>query len=93
MSDILNKILAVKRQEVAQAQARKPLEEIRREAERAAPVRDFAGGIRSKIEAGRAAVIAEIKKASPSKGVLRVDFKPAEIAEIMRNMARLACPS
>jgi indole-3-glycerol phosphate synthase len=81
MSDILKKILSVKRQEVAEALARKPLNQVRREAEGALPVRDFAGGIRAKIESGRAAVIAEIKKASPSKGVLREDFKPAEIAQ------------
>jgi indole-3-glycerol phosphate synthase len=80
MSDILNKILAVKAQEVAAAQAVKPLAAVRAEAEQAAPVRDFVGAIRARIAAGRAAVIAEIKKASPSKGVLRADFRPAEIA-------------
>lgn len=80
MSDILNKILAVKAQEVAAAQAVKPVLAMQAEAEQAAPVRDFAGAIRAKIAAGRPAVIAEIKKASPSKGVLRADFQPAEIA-------------
>jgi len=80
MSDILNKILAVKAQEVAAAQTAKPLLVMQTEANQAAPVRDFAGAIRSKIAAGRPAVIAEIKKASPSKGVLRADFRPAEIA-------------
>ena len=80
MSDILNKILAVKAQEVAAAQAVKPLAAMRAEAEQAAPARDFTGAIRGKIAAGQAAVIAEIKKASPSKGVLRADFRPAEIA-------------
>ncbi len=80
MSDILNKILAVKAQEVAAAQSIKPLAAVRAEAEQAAPVRDFVGAIRAKIAAGQAAVIAEIKKASPSKGVLRADFRPAEIA-------------
>ena len=80
MSDILNKILAVKTQEVAAALATKPLSAIRAEAEQAATTRDFTGSIRAKIAAGQAAVIAEIKKASPSKGVLRADFRPAEIA-------------
>ncbi len=80
MSDILNKILAVKAQEVAAAKAVKPLAAIRAEAEQAAPARDFVAAIRAKIAAGQPAVIAEIKKASPSKGVLRADFRPAEIA-------------
>lgn len=81
MSDILNKILAVKNQEVAAALSAKPLPIIRAEAEQAEPVRDFVGAIRSKIAAGQPAVIAEIKKASPSKGVIRADFHPAEIAK------------
>ncbi len=80
MSDILQKILAVKAQEVKAAQAIKPLSVMHTEAEQAAPARDFVGAIRAKIAAGKPAVIAEIKKASPSKGVLRADFRPAEIA-------------
>jgi indole-3-glycerol phosphate synthase len=80
MSDILNKILAVKNQEVAAALSAKPLPAMRAEAGQAAPVRDFVGAIRDRIAAGQAAVIAEIKKASPSKGVIRADFRPAEIA-------------
>jgi len=80
MSDILKKILAVKAQEVAAAQAKITLVTMRAEAEQAAPTRDFVGAIHSKIAAGLPAVIAEIKKASPSKGVLRADFNPAEIA-------------
>jgi indole-3-glycerol phosphate synthase len=80
MSDILKKILATKAQEVAVAKQIKPLVEMRAEAEQAAPSRDFTGAIRGKIAAGLPAVIAEIKKASPSKGVLRADFRPAEIA-------------
>ena len=80
MSDILEKILTVKTEEVAAAQAAKPLAQIRAEAEQAAPARDFVGAIHGKIAAGVPAVIAEIKKASPSKGVLRADFRPAEIA-------------
>ncbi|WP_283743081.1 indole-3-glycerol phosphate synthase TrpC [Sideroxydans sp. CL21] len=80
MSDILNKILAVKNQEIAAALFAKPLPVMRAEAEQAAPARDFAGAIRGKIAAGQSAIIAEIKKASPSKGVIRADFRPAEIA-------------
>lgn len=80
MSDILNKILAVKAQEVAAAKPVKPLPQLRSEAEQADAPRDFTGAIRAKIAAGKPAVIAEIKKASPSKGVLRADFRPAEIA-------------
>ncbi len=80
MSDILNKILAVKAQEMAAAKLAKPLPQLRAEAVQSAPVRDFVGAIQAKIAAGKPAVIAEIKKASPSKGVLRADFLPAEIA-------------
>ena len=80
MSDILNKIIAVKHEEVAVALAAKPLNVIRAEAESQPAERDFAGAIRQKVDAGKTAVIAEIKKASPSKGVIRADFRPAEIA-------------
>jgi indole-3-glycerol phosphate synthase len=80
MSDILNKIITTKHAEVSQAKAAMPLLLMRNEAEDAAPARDFVGAIRSRIDAGQAAVIAEIKKASPSKGVIRADFHPAEIA-------------
>ena len=80
MTDILNRILAVKREEVAAARAAKPLAAVRAEAEAQLPTRDFVGAIRARIAANRPAVIAEIKKASPSKGVLRADFRPAEIA-------------
>lgn len=80
MSDILNKILATKAEEIAVAQAKLPLAEVQALAAQQAPARDFVGAIRSKIAAGKAAVIAEIKKASPSKGVIREDFRPAEIA-------------
>ena len=78
--DILERILAVKRREVAEAKAEKPLAVIEAEARRQPPARDFVGAIRAKIAAGLPAVIAEIKKASPSKGVIRADFQPAAIA-------------
>jgi indole-3-glycerol phosphate synthase len=78
--DILERILAVKRVEIAAAARAKPLEAIRSEAQAAPPPRDFGAALRAKIESGQPAVIAEIKKASPSKGVLREEFHPAEIA-------------
>jgi indole-3-glycerol phosphate synthase len=80
MSDILQKILAVKREEVAAAQARKALAALHAEALQQSPPRDFVGAIRAKVSLGKSAVIAEIKKASPSKGVIRADFRPGEIA-------------
>ena len=81
MSDILNKIVAVKREELAAAQKRMPLADMRRDAESRVLTRDFEGALRAKIAKGQAAVIAEIKKASPSKGVIRADFIPADIAQ------------
>jgi indole-3-glycerol phosphate synthase len=81
MSDILNKIVAVKREEVAAALGKKSLAAMRADAESRVLTRDFEGAMRAKIAAGQAAVIAEIKKASPSKGVLRADFVPADIAQ------------
>jgi indole-3-glycerol phosphate synthase len=81
MSDILNKIVAVKHEEVAEAIKRKPLALMREDAESRLNTRDFVGALRRKIAAGKPAVIAEIKKASPSKGVLRADFVPADIAQ------------
>ena len=80
MSDILNKILARKAEEVAAAKRARPLAQMRVEARAAAAPRDFTGALRVKIAGGQAAVIAEIKKASPSKGLLRADFDPAAIA-------------
>lgn len=81
MSDILNKILATKAIEVAAAKAKISLDDIKLLAEKQSAPRDFVGNIRQKIAAGKSAVIAEIKKASPSKGVIRADFKPADIAK------------
>ncbi len=81
MSDILNKIVAVKREELAAAQKKMPLAEMRRDAESRVLTRDFEGALRAKIAKGQAAVIAEVKKASPSKGVIRADFIPADIAQ------------
>ena len=81
MSDILNKIVAVKHEEVAAASKRMPLAAMRADAESRVLTRDFEGALRAKIAKGQAAVIAEIKKASPSKGVLRADFIPADIAQ------------
>ena len=80
MSDILQKICAVKEQEVAAARAALSQPDLRAQAEAQPPARDFVGAIRAKHAAGRAAVIAEVKRASPSKGVIRADFHPAEIA-------------
>jgi indole-3-glycerol phosphate synthase len=80
MSDVLKRILERKREEVREAVSVMPLGVLRREAQAAALPRDFVGALRKKIAAGRPAVIAEIKKASPSKGVLREDFRPAAIA-------------
>ena len=80
MSDILNKIIATKHKEVAAALAVKPLAVVEAEATAQPAPRDFAGAIRNKIAHGQPAIISEIKKASPSKGVIRPVFHPAEIA-------------
>lgn len=81
MSDILNKIVAVKREEVAAGLKKVSLAAMRADAESRVLTRDFIGALRAKQAAGQAAVIAEIKKASPSKGVIREDFVPADIAQ------------
>jgi indole-3-glycerol phosphate synthase len=81
MSDILNKILATKKTEVAANKLAVSLDQLQAQAEAQGEPRDFVGSIHKKIMANKAAVIAEIKKASPSKGVIREDFKPAEIAK------------
>ncbi|HOF31533.1 MAG TPA: indole-3-glycerol phosphate synthase TrpC, partial [Burkholderiaceae bacterium] len=81
MSDILNKIVAVKREEVAAGQKKTPLNVMRADAESRVLTRDFVGAMHAKTALGQAAVIAEVKKASPSKGVLRADFIAADIAQ------------
>jgi indole-3-glycerol phosphate synthase len=81
VSDILERIVAVKREEVTAAAKRKSLSVVRADAESRVLTRDFLGAMRAKVTAGHPAVIAEIKKASPSKGVLRSDFIPADIAQ------------
>ena len=84
MSDILKKILAVKADEVAAAKKHRDLASLRAEvegdAELRADLRGFEASLRAKIAAGSAGIIAEVKKASPSKGVIRADFRPADIA-------------
>jgi indole-3-glycerol phosphate synthase len=80
VNDILQRIVAVKRDEVAAAMARRDLAAMRADALRRRDVRGFVAALRERVDAGRSAVIAEIKKASPSKGVLREHFVPAEIA-------------
>jgi indole-3-glycerol phosphate synthase len=89
MSDILNKILAVKADEVAEAKKYRSLQSLRAEVEGdkvlRADLRGFEASLRKQIAAGNAGVIAEVKKASPSKGVIRADFRPANIAESYAN--------
>jgi indole-3-glycerol phosphate synthase len=80
MADVLTRILAAKAREVAAARAAVPLAEIERRARAAPPARDFAGALQAKLARGAPAVIAEIKRASPSRGVLRADFDPPAIA-------------
>jgi len=80
MADILQKILATKADEIAAAKRTRPFAEIAAAAHAAPAPRDFEAALRAKIAAGRSAVIAEVKKASPSRGVLRADFDPPAIA-------------
>jgi indole-3-glycerol phosphate synthase len=80
MADVLERILEVKAQELERLCRARPLAQVREAARTASGPRDFAGALRRKIDAGDAAVIAEVKKASPSKGVLRERFDPADIA-------------
>jgi indole-3-glycerol phosphate synthase len=80
-SDILKKILAVKAEEVTAGSAARPLKQLRAEVEAAPELRDFLGALKATVQGGQAAVIAEIKKASPSQGVMRPQFDPAAIAK------------
>jgi len=79
-SDVLARIMTAKAEEVIAAQIARPFDLVDREARAAAPPRGFADAIRRRVERGRPAIIAEIKRASPSKGVLRAQFDPASIA-------------
>jgi indole-3-glycerol phosphate synthase len=81
MADILEKIIAYKQQEIAAAQEQRPLDAVEADARNAPPVRPFADALRAKIAANRFALIGEIKKASPSKGLIRADFDPKSLAE------------
>lgn len=92
MTDILNKILATKAQEVAAQKAAVPLAEVKARLRDAEPVRDFFASIRNKHAQNLPAIIAEIKKASPSKGLIRPDFHPADIARAYER-AGAACLS
>ena len=92
MTDILNKILATKAEEVAAQKAAVSLEDIKAQAKAAAPVLSFIGSIREKHAQNLPAIIAEVKKASPSKGLIRPDFHPAEIA-VAYEKAGAACLS
>jgi len=80
MSDILTKIEAYKRDEIARAKRARSMREVERAAESAPPVRGFLAGLDAKIKRGETALIAEIKKASPSRGLIRADFDPATLA-------------
>ena len=81
MSDILEKITATKLEELKVLKSRKSLEAVRADAWSRVLTRDFEGALRAKVSQGAAAVIAEVKKASPSKGILRDPFEPADIAQ------------
>jgi len=80
VSDVLQRILATKRREVEEARGRVPQQQVERAAQEASPPRGFERALRAKVAAGLPGVIAEIKRASPSRGLIRADFDPARIA-------------
>lgn len=92
MTDILNQILATKAEEVAAQKSAVPLAEIQAQARAAEPARDFLGALHAKHAQQQPGIIAEIKKASPSKGLIRPDFHPAQIAHAYEK-AGAACLS
>ena len=79
--DILKKIIKRKEEEIAERLKKVYLKQVKEAAVKASPVRGFVDAIKAKIDSGKAAVISEIKKASPSKGVMRENFIPADIAK------------
>ena len=92
MSDILTKIEAYKRTEIAEAKVRMPRSALERQIKGREPTRGFIKAVERKIDAGRIALIAEIKKASPSKGLIRADFDPAALAKAYQD-GEAACLS